>query len=843
MRDCVPNQLRAGNWNLEDELSARSTFHFLPTLAFILPGYAKLIAMLGLRRNWPILLVLLFPLIPLWRAVFLGEAIGPFDQIRQMAPWNEPMPERPWDVLQADGALQFFAWRDLVFEAWGKGQLPLWNPYQLAGTPLLANSQSGAFYPPHIAMGMLHVPTKVAMTFLAWFHLAWAGLGLMALARRLGASKEGAALGGIAFAGSAFMIAWTGLPSVISTCAWIPWVLAAVFGLFEPASGRTWARRGAFLAFSVGMMVLAGHLQFAFYGLLAAGGLIVLRSITAYYSKGEVEPEELEPGPRRLRRLRRPPHQGPAETPAAVPRTSWGRIVGTAGIGFTAIGIGLGLAAPQLLPVLEYSKQSHRRNVPSAEGYEAYVAGGIAPFELVGLVYPMSVGAPFEFAPSDKPLSQYWPSLVKRGSNFAEGAIGFGPLVLLGLFLFPWRGRSKANWAPLAALSVFALFISLGTPLNRLLYFGIPGWSSTGSPGRMGVLFVMGLCAMAAVGLSQTHWTRLRPSRWAYSAFGVAGLTLATVFALISLGGSMAPRFEGMDPNLVKRLVSISLGSTLWSALVAGLLAVVGYVLLRSRSDSKIQPAPMVFGAVGALVLLGFARLYCGFVPTSPTAYAKTGDLEVPTLSRITGINDPWELIVAAPAVLPPNTASALRIHDLAGYDSLLDSQTHQLLGLIDGQDPAPPANGNMQFIKPTADPSKLAAAGVSYVLARTEVFPKLQPTSMESGLLRYKLDGPGRAYTFAGPARIVDGFDRQTVTALGPGLLTVKDRNMAGWRAYLNGKEQPIADGIWRVIDLPAGEHVVEFVYEAPGLRTGMLAFLPCLLACLGGAVWGRKS
>src|SRR5262245_20619299 len=109
------------------------------------------------RKLWPILLFLLLPLIPLHRAVFLGETIGPFDQIRQMAPWNGPAPGEPWDVLAADGVLQFYPWRKLVLESWGRHEMPFWNPYELAGTPLLANSQSAGFYPPHIMLGMLHV--------------------------------------------------------------------------------------------------------------------------------------------------------------------------------------------------------------------------------------------------------------------------------------------------------------------------------------------------------------------------------------------------------------------------------------------------------------------------------------------------------------------------------------------------------------------------------------------------------------------------------------------------------------------------------------------------------------
>src|SRR5438309_253742 len=186
-----------------------------------------------LRRRWPILFLAFAPVLPLWRAICLGEAIGPWDQIRAMAPWRGPTPQQPWDVLQADGVLQFAPWRSLVFEAWSKGQLPLWNPYELMGTPLLANSQSAGFYPPHMVMGLFHVPLYPAMTFLAWLHLFWAGLGVYLLVRRLGGVKTGAAIAGVSFSLSAFMVTWIALPSVITTVSWIPWVLACIFGVFQ----------------------------------------------------------------------------------------------------------------------------------------------------------------------------------------------------------------------------------------------------------------------------------------------------------------------------------------------------------------------------------------------------------------------------------------------------------------------------------------------------------------------------------------------------------------------------------------------------------------------------------
>ena len=45
-----------------------------------------------LRKRWPVFFLALAALFPFWRCIFLGEAIGPWDQIRAMSPWDGPVP-------------------------------------------------------------------------------------------------------------------------------------------------------------------------------------------------------------------------------------------------------------------------------------------------------------------------------------------------------------------------------------------------------------------------------------------------------------------------------------------------------------------------------------------------------------------------------------------------------------------------------------------------------------------------------------------------------------------------------------------------------------------------------
>jgi hypothetical protein len=465
----------------------------------------------------PWLLILLAPLLPLWRAVFLGETIGPWDQIAGFWPWNKPS-DKPWDVLQADGALQFYGWRDLVFESWHRGKIPFWNPYQFGGTPLLANSQSGALYPLHIIVGVLGIPTGIALTLLAYFHLAWAGIGTYKLVRTIGGTAAGATLAGAGFALSPFMAAWTALPSVITTVSWIPWLMAGlIWGLRDGWTRLAW---GTVIG-STAMLILAGHLQFAAYGFLAAGICIVL-------------------------------------TRAPLPRY---------GSAVAAIALGVAISAPQLLPVLNYSQSSHRKSTPTPEGYSAYIGSAILPFELANLSIPNALGDPREPVKSgDYVISTYWAGFVKRGANFAESAVTIGPLVLALLVLVPWR--DKRTWG-VAAVGVVAFLLLIGTPLNSVLYFGVPGWSSTGSPGRITALFI--LCAWVLAGLG---WGRDPDRRVMPALFAMPIIAASTCF-LWHLGSAPAESAEivqSLQSNpLTNAMIAAILGDALISADAAAL--------------------------------------------------------------------------------------------------------------------------------------------------------------------------------------------------------------------------------------------------------------------------------
>jgi hypothetical protein len=738
-----------------------------------------------------ILVLALAPLIPLWKAFIPGQAIGPFDQIRQMAPWNGPAPSQPWDVLQADGALQFYPWRDMVFESWGKGQLPAWNPYELAGTPLLANSQSGVFYPPHILLGILHIPTPWAITLLAWFHLAWAALGVYVLARRLGGSRMGSVIAGLSFGLSSFMIAWTALASVITTVAWIPWILASIVAIFHRPF-----RNFIALAASVAMMLLAGHLQFAAYGLMAA----VAMTIGMFFA-----------GPRGTTTVIALGHKGGPSAPIRESTIPTNRI--SLGQAVIALAVGGLIASIQLLPVLSFGKFSHRQNTASAEGYAGYVSSAIKPFELANLSIPTALGSPREpLQVGQTTISEYWPSLVKQGDNFAESALCIGPLILAGLFAAPWKRREL--W-PFAAIAVLALLLALGTPLNAALYYGVPGWSATGSPGRVICLFVMAACVIGGIGLGELAQAK-RPIQIAAFAAILIGIVLAY------LGSSLAP--SGSVPaDALDTIKGVATATMLPTLAISTVLAAIAIALLSNPTTAKYRS--LAIAVPVALCWIGYGSNY---VMTGAPLDPIQG---ISPQARVAFINDDWELAGAAHAIAPPDTASLSRIHELGGYDSLIHRDTNALLKDINGKDPAPEANGNMMFVKPGADPAKLTQAGV------TELWSSKDPAPQP-------LPGPGRCTVSDGQCQITsETYNSIDLTATGSGQLTLRDRMMPGWTAEVDGKPVTLQDGLWRALDLgPPGDHKVSMHYSPPGFHTGLALTLLGLAAIL--CVWlaGRR-
>ncbi|NLE44950.1 MAG: YfhO family protein [Chloroflexi bacterium] len=417
-------------------------------------------------RLAPLVVFALFPTALLWRAILAGEAFY----------WGPPL-------------LQFVPWQKLAAEYWRNGQLPLWNPWVGCGAPLAANYQSAAFYPLNALA--LFVPAEIALSWTTLFHLGLGGWGIYCWARAVGLRQFPALLGGLTFCGSGFVVARVALfPSIGFTFPWVSvWLWRA-----EVLAQRARCGDVVWLGAVLGLGLLAGHAQTAFYGAVL---------VAAYYT---------------FRILQKPTVRGQAS-----------RILWQVAMLTISVIAGVCIAAVQLVPTAQLMRYSQRAN---GVNYDLAMTYSFWPWRLLTLFAPDLFGNPSRG--DFWGYATYWED---------AGYIGLLPLLLaLSLVVSVLRrcsipegstpGSGQVGfWVGGAAISIL-LAMGIYTPVFPFLFRYVPTFNLFQSPARWLAVTTVGLSALAALGADA--WPegirgRRRATRWT-----IVGVSLA-------LGGIAAP--------------------------------------------------------------------------------------------------------------------------------------------------------------------------------------------------------------------------------------------------------------------------------------------------------------
>lgn len=786
----------------------------------------------------------------LWRSTFTSDVFLPGEMLAHIAPWkalahSAPLP--PWNPLRWDGIAQFYPWRLFASRTIHEGMLPLWNPFQFCGTPFAANSQSAPFYPGNALFYL--IPTAKAFGCSAMLHLALCGWFTYLFLRRLRCSECAALLGGVVFAYSAWQVAWLQLPTFLATSCWIPLIMRQAHAAIRGTTRATTAISVATLGLCVGMLLLAGHLQIAFYGLLACALWAISLLIDQCRRAGAAAA---------LRGL---------------------------AVCAASLGVGIALSAPQLLPSLELSKISHRVGVPTSEGYGLYVGYAVP---VAGLV---QMGLPDFFGGDTDPGNPYWGFYLHQAAdsvgpvrhNAAETALYVGVIpVLLGLAaIITGVKPGKVNHTTLffALLAILALVMALGTRIDALFYFGVPGFSQSGSPGRVLVIWSFAWSVLAALGLDKM--LRVVSKRDLFSVAVIYVLMIA--IGLSAASNSLALNLVGFKelgvPTLGEafariaedwgRLAVFSLcGGALFLPVVHRALA----ASFRFRRANQYGGHTLAV-SLAAIVLVG-VDLFIAGIRVNPVAPPEDIYPETPGIKylknnvghdRILPVNMYWSLYRAPHAVLPPNAATVYGLRDVQGYDSLLTgaykawadgfSLPDPLPGRNNRRDSSPWEVANMIFFE---DPNLPMVARTSAKYALTPAAqenwnppPGSTPHSQkletgDDGMDLFQIaDAAPRAQlvteggTVAGEATwTLDAATRVQLTTNSnvAAILNLNDQIYPGWRATVDGARVPverqIGAPIYRSVHVPAGRHSVEFKFEPASFRIGLYL---SLLACSG--------
>ena len=327
------------------------------------------------------------------------------------------------------------------------GRLPLWNPYLFMGVPFLGNSQAGVLYPLNWPL-WLTLPAHQSVHLSPVFHLCLAALNAYLLGRlSLDMGRVGAWATGLVYALGGYMVAQVEHVNQLQGLSWLP--LAMLFSDCSILARRkaNWGSVAALAGLSgvIGLTFLAGHVQ---------TGFISLVGIAVYSLAPAVSDAWRERSPACLIR------------PVVVLTL--------------AAGLGVGLAAAQLVPTWELSQLSIRADgLPMKER----VSFSLSPFYLARALLPRFVS----------PVS---PAHLEHVAY-----VGVSGLALVAVAILEKRGG--AHRMPMALAFVgLGLFFSLGAynPVYYVLARFVPGFAHFRVPARWLALYVLGAAMMAGWG-------------------------------------------------------------------------------------------------------------------------------------------------------------------------------------------------------------------------------------------------------------------------------------------------------------------------------------------------------
>jgi Bacterial membrane protein YfhO len=737
--------------------------------------------------------------------------------------------------------------------------VPLWNPYIMAGRPLLADGQSAVFSPFSVPSYIL--PFWKSLGVAAMLKLFLGALGAFVLARVLGMRFGGALLTGVVFAFGTFFVVWLAWP-LASVYAFIGWTLA----LTELVVRRPGRLPVAGLAAVVGLQFLGGHPESSFHLLFTASVFFVFRALWW----------------RRRRAM------------------AWRELTRPVAAYVVALAAGAGLAALVLAPFLEFvlhsGDLSHRLNA----------AAGFWPRKYLGALF----------------LHDYWgrPTQVDLESFMQVRGWYAGAATLMLAATALLVRRSAERWA-VAIYALFCACMVLGIRPVFSVVSALPGFSAAHNE-RLLIYVLLSLALLAGWGLDDLTAMRLpRPSRRAVLAAAgtiflipIAWMVAAGSLDLHRLGSGLEVAWGFAHPPVPPAGVDIE--GTITAAIVRDSaleiwlpLAAAGVALIALRlRASRPLPAGVFVALMVALVVVDLFRANMGFNPAIPIKNASppvTGSiryLQSQRPNRFIGVS-----LQQLTQPLPSDLAMTFGLYDARGYDFPVEKRFDNLWrrnvapGVGDFTQPeefagATPAAlraldllsvsdlliGPLQAIKfPLHGPGLSVAYhgtdGVVYrnadALPRVFVVDRQRTVHSESAQLATVtapgFDGRAVAVTSAplaglpqapavGVTRAPTGATAHLVsysgqraviraTATARSLLVLTDDFYPGWSATVDGHPATVqrVDYLLRGVALTPGSHTIVFSYQPASWTVGWLISgisALGLLAAVGTALAARR-
>jgi len=746
----------------------------------------------------------------------------------------------PQDQMLADLVIQFEPARQFAVSEFHAGRFPMWDPHDYGGVP---------FVWPKYSLFLLLEYCVTSPVILAWVQLLAAlvgGVGMYFFCRQL--FRVGfwpAAVCAWCYPLTAFFALRFGYPAHLSVY-WLPWIFLSVDNTIRHRN--LLAVVG--LSLVTFLVLTSGNIDFAGQVLLGAG-------IFALWCLSDA-------------------HAG-----------EWFGRKARRAVALLVLGWGLGflLAAPCILPLVEYARTGARM-LQRSDGAEERPPTGLA--ALPQIVLPDIYGT---FAKGSVYIIP-----VDGGTNFIESTAAGYTGVLATLVVAPLAWCSRRHRAMNLFWTFLAIF-GLGWCLN------IPGFVqllrlpclNMMSHNRLVFLTSFAILSMTAIGLENLLNGAVSRRRWFWlPALLLAGLCGWCLFRARVLPEPVATQLDQMilggktfawlhDTNGVHQVQAWFIRHYTATAMFCGVGFVIWLLLWFQRTGRfRLFPVLVVL-LLGDLLWFDHGRcvqcdssLYYPPIPAldqiAQSAPGRIiGNQCLPaSLAIMEGLKDirgydaidPKRMVdllktAAVPGTTPVYAATQL----LVPKGTIKSPGTIQLTPVMDMLDvryiifrgmPPPDIHPAFQspdywvLINSNALPRAFVPKSVEIVSDDRDELEKLSAPEfgpLDTAYVESPVNLPAACrgtaqITHEIPTRIAISVHMET-----PGLVVLADRWDKGWHAYYNGKPVPIlqVDYAIRGVVVPAGDGTLEFVYKPASLILGLwlASIAAIILLCWPMIIW----
>lgn len=745
-----------------------------------------------------------------------------------------------WFFGYADNAIHGLPLVELHSRILNAGESALWSPLIYGGHPLFAETQGAFANPVNILLTWLLPPVLVS-SLLHWVGLAMGASGMFALGRVMGLSPWASAFAAIAAVFSPFWLGINANMTVTAAVGWVPWALWA----FEVWLKRLDVPSAIVFAIMTTMLLLPGYPH-----LLLASVLYMVVSLL---------PSLLNPVPL-FKPVQR--HNQLAQHRALI-------ATGTLAVILTS-----GLAAVQLLPLVELIEQSHRS--------ESIKLGW---FALPELYY-----RGFFFALDDK---------IESASVLMLPSISSLMVCVLAAGGALWRPSMRFVGVLLAAFLLGNLALGYASSIFNFVYEhnlvpGIRKFRVTHPfflPALIGITLLAGAALDGLTDRLRSYCERSKTLPMTLLTL-VPGLAAALAMAWFGISLFQAPLSRIFLLTTAAVFVTIAVAATSrrpqW--LAPAMLAVLVFEIFQlkfytphfSHAQQLQTPAAVQHIAANERRDYKFLDLAdtaaCGLKPTSPridiwfqralTAVAPSTNLlwDVPSIGGAFALNlrrhTLVEVHLRSESAGDIKQAPGLRLIDLLGLRYITAHTVLPTAGFtLQRQDAA----NSLYFYRNDFAMPRFQhynhALAVDDMHGAFEHMKRLQQRTLVVEANKQTLADIGAAPSLAGTAAASsdsngtfrfnatqarsDYYAFDVATTQG-GWLFVADNMYPGWSATLDGKPMPLfaAQVMGKAVWVPAGNHQVEIRFVSRSFQIGLAITLVtlALIVFLLVVIWRRK-